>query len=157
MSDPKKEPEYVSVQNMVEEGDQNKVEVTGSIFSILDEVRSGELSKLKFKKRRYSTRFKRAAIDGPKTTKYTIKLFDSEYEVLKTQVHQLNITIQYLIDLLLLDGFVKRDRRIIDFLNEKIKEELLSDKYKFNKIDQFSTLEIDELVANIESEELEDI
>lgn len=140
---------------MVKEDDRGALKVgkDGEIFSIVDEKESGKLEKVRFKRRKYSRRFERAALDGPKTSRYTIKLYDSEYEVLKIQCHQLNITIQLLIDFLLLDGFIKRDARVIDFLNEKIQNEVVDEDRKFNKIEQFSNLEIHELISKIENVE----
>lgn len=155
MSDSEKEPEYVSFETMVREDNESEVKIDSSssdIFSVLGEKEHGNISKERsLNRKKYSKRFKRAPVKGRKTTKYTLKLYDHEYEILKNQAKQLNITIQFLFDIIVLDGFIKRDKRVVDFVNERVKEELLGVEHRFNKIEQFSNLEMDEIVQKIES------
>ncbi len=112
----------------------------------LDKARVSKARTLRSKRRLYSSK----RDSKRKTCKYTIKLYDCEYELLKDQAKQFNITLQRLLDFFLLDGFLKKDPRIIDFLDDCIKiQDQNFDKTRA-EIDRFSVLDLQTLIEKIE-------
>jgi phage antirepressor YoqD-like protein len=118
------------------------------IFDIVGVKETGVI-KIKSQRKKYSQR----RIDHQKATKYTIRLYNDEYDIIRDQAKQLNITIQLLIDFLLVDGFIKKDKRIIDFINECIELQLNGINRKNNEINKFSNLDILSLINRIENKE----
>jgi hypothetical protein len=116
----------------------------------LDTIRvsNTKFARLRRKSRLYSSR----RDTKRKSCKYTIKLYDAEYELIKDQVKQLNMSLQRLLDFLLLDGFLKKDPRVIEFINDCIRVQ--SEKFDRTKaeIDRFSILDMQTLIEKIERE-----
>lgn len=115
-----------------------------------------EIEKIKEKKKKilrsdrrlYSQRRERQA----KTCKYTLKFYDNEYELIRDQAKQLNITLQKLFDFLIIDGFLNKDPRIIEFINDCIKIGLEKFDRKQSEIDRFSILDLNTIIKKIERE-----
>ena len=117
------------------------------IFKIV-EVKKSTIVDSHRNKRKILSR--RKIFNSAKQTNYTVKFYSSEYEVIKNQAHQLNISIQKLFDILLVDGFVKKDPRIIEFINERVKDEIEGNENAYNDIKNFTNLEISDIVDKIQ-------
>jgi hypothetical protein len=112
----------------------------------LDKIRVSKARTLRSKRKLYSSK----RDSQRKTCKYTIKMYDCEYELLKDQAKQFNISLQRLLDFFLLDGFLKKDPRIIDFLDDCIKIQSQNFDKARGEIDRFSVLDLQTLIEKIE-------
>lgn len=86
----------------------------------------------------------------PKNGKFVFRLYDSEYELFKRKCKKNNVSMQKLLDYLVVYGFLKDEPRIIEFINECIKDE-----NKFNTVQRkwFSQEQIMDLLATMDREE----
>jgi len=116
------------------------------IYELTEVPKRGVLTRRVYSKRRYD-KFTH------KAKKYVIRVYEHEHEIIKNQAKDLNITIQKLIDFLLIDGFIKRDKRIIDFINEQIENDMKVQERGTASSENFTNLEINDIIDKIERNE----